>query len=32
VDGGSFQAVHDLNGLLNLPVYARPGRIWREWI
>ena len=27
-----FQAVHDFNGLLNLPIYAGPGRIWRKWV
>src|SRR5207244_3767592 len=33
VDGGSFfQAVHDFNGFLKLPVYAGPGRIWRKWL
>jgi hypothetical protein len=28
--GSFFQAVHDFNGPLNLPVYARPGHICRK--
>jgi hypothetical protein len=33
VNGGSFfQAVHDFNRLVNLPVDAGPGRICRKWL